>query len=238
MNILTKETFIFGSQNFDYSIEFSSRKTLEIAVNPDSSVIIKAPFDTKEEILNEKIKKRAYWILKQKEYFNSFSNITVKNKYMSGGSLYYLGKQYRLKIIEAKHEEVKLFRGFIYVYTKNKKDNEVIEKLLDSWYLEHAKKYFSKLLLKQYEKIRKYDVLLPELKVRKLAKRWGSCTKDSKIILNIELIKVSSLCIEYVIMHELCHLKYYSHDKKYYDFLELLMPDWKKRKNKLENYWD
>lgn len=234
--MITKEIFVFGSQSFDYSIEFSSRKTLEIAVNPDSSVVVKAPFDTKEEILNKKIKNRAYWIIKQREYFNSFSKTEVKNKYLSGGSLYYLGKQYRLKIVEAKHEEVKLFRGFIYVYTKNKKDNETIEKLLDHWYLEHAKKYFNKVLLKQYEKIRKYEILLPELKVRKLAKRWGSCTKDGRIILNIELIKVSSLCIEYVLMHELCHLKHYSHDKKYYDFLELLMPDWEKRKLRLENY--
>lgn len=232
---INKEIFVFGSQSFDYSVEFSSRKTLEISVNPDSSVVIKAPINTKKDVLNDKIKKRAYWILKQKEYFNSFSKTEVNKKYFSGSSLYYLGKQYRLKIVEAKHEEVKLFRGFIYVYTKDKKDNTSIEKLLDNWYLEHAKKYFNKLLLKQYEKVKKYELLLPELKVRKLAKRWGSCTKDGRIILNIELIKVSSLCIEYVLMHELCHLKYYNHDKKYYDFLELLMPDWEKRKTRLEN---
>lgn len=142
---MLKNNFTFGSQSFDYYIELSNRKTLEIVVNPNLSVIVKAPLDTKEEVLQQKIKKRAYWILKQKEYFSSFlSSPTKITKYISGGSIYYLGKQYRLKIIQSKKDEVKLFRGFLFIYTKNRYDDVLINKLIDKWYLEHAKIFFYK----------------------------------------------------------------------------------------------
>jgi len=67
-----------------------------------------------------------------------------------------------------------------------------------------------------------------------MAKRWGSCTKAGKIILNVELIKAPKGSIEYVIIHELCHLVQHNHTKAFFDLQNIMMPDWKKWKERLE----
>jgi predicted metal-dependent hydrolase len=78
------------------------------------------------------------------------------------------------------------------------------------------------------------NIDFPELEIRQMKKRWGSCGKSGAIILNTELVKAPLFCIDYVIMHEICHLKNRSHDYKFYKLLETHMPDWKVRKERLE----
>lgn len=87
----------------------------------------------------------------------------------------------------------------------------------------------------EYKIIGKYEVPNVQINIRKMKSRWGSCLLEKQIIiLNKELIKAPKYCIEYVILHELIHLIYKNHDKKFYDFLYTLMPDWKERKRILD----
>jgi hypothetical protein len=80
----------------------------------------------------------------------------------------------------------------------------------------------------------KYKISQPEVKIKRLKKKWGSCSKQGKITLNSELVKAPKGCIEYVINHELCHLVEHNHSSAFYELQEKTMPDWEKRKNKLE----
>ena len=80
----------------------------------------------------------------------------------------------------------------------------------------------------------KYGIQLPEWGILKMKKRWGSCSPKGKILLNPELIKAPTVCIDYVIMHELCHLKHSLHDKRFFNLLATVLPDWQKRKSALE----
>ena len=189
-------------------------KNIYLVVNPDCSVVLKVPKSTSEDFINSFLKKKEHWIKKQLEYFQNTVK-PVQKDYVSGESFAYLGRQYRLKVHESDREEVILKSPYIHLYVRDKENLERKKKVLECWYRLKAKEKFSELLNKHYVKITDNK---PELEVRKMKKRWGSCNYDkNKIILNLKLIEKPRYCIEYVIMHELAHLKYPYHNKDFYN---------------------
>jgi predicted metal-dependent hydrolase len=226
-----KRILRFGEHHINYSIEFSNRKSLTISVNPDSSVLIKAPVSTSFEKIEEKVRKRASWILKQQNFFLLFHPKAPARKFISGETHLYLGKQYRLKVNVRKQESVKLKGGFIEVNTNDKSNTE---QLVNDWYLVNAKIKFEEYAKPLVNRFKKYKVNPSAIVIRKMLTRWGSCTPKGKVILNPELIKAPKPCIEYVIIHELCHLVYPDHSKKFIALQAHEMPDWEKWKLKLE----
>jgi predicted metal-dependent hydrolase len=226
-----KESVSFGSKVIEFQLEFSTRKSMGITVNPEMEVLVKVPLDTPIEQVKERIIKRAPWILKQQNYFLSFQPKTPIRKYVSGETHLYLGRQYRLQWIKGNEETVKLKGRFIEVTCKNKAG---IKDLLDSWYLEHARQKFPLLAAPLIARFKKHKVAPSSLVLRKMPTRWGSCTRSGKIILNPELIKAPKGCIEYVILHELCHLVHHDHTQRFIDLQTREMKDWEKWKDKLE----
>jgi len=224
-------SFQFGSKQIDFHLEYSNRKSLGITVMPDLSVSVKAPVDTTIEKIIEKLKKKAPWIIKQQSFFLSFHPITPARKYIGGETHLYLGRQYRLKILKDNIESVKMKGKFIIVTTE---DSTRVKQLLQNWYLLNAKKKFNIIGQPLIVKFKKYKVEPSSIVLREMPTRWGSCTPKGKIILNPELIKAPKGCIEYVIIHELCHLVYHDHTQKFIDLQTKEMPDWEKWKSKLE----
>lgn len=225
----------YSDEIIRYTIERSSRKTLELSVLPDMSVLVVAPDDTPLDKIEAVIVKRAYWILKQREYFKQFVPKEPPRQYVSGETHRYLGRQYRLKVVESKEKIVKLEGKYLCIYTDKTKDNLQNKKLLYSWYRKHAANRFDSAVDQCLIKLSKYGITKPCVSLKIMKSRWGSCDADNKkIILNTELIKAPPHCIEYVVMHELCHLKYPDHDSNFYKFLSLVMSDWKERKDRLE----
>ena len=110
----------FGSKEIVFDLKYQERKSLGITVHPDRKVTVKAPVDVALDKVLEKVRRRAPWILKQQSYFLSFEPLTPPRKYVSGEGHLYLGRQYRLKILDAPKEEVKLKRGFLEVHTRDK----------------------------------------------------------------------------------------------------------------------
>ena len=232
------ESIDFGSKKINFRLEYCERKSLGIKVTPDLEVIVKAPVDASIDIIKEKITKKAPWIIRQQSFFLSFQPRLTERKYVSGETHLYLGKQYRLKIIEErskkKKEIVKLKGQFIEVHTN---DVENVQILLETWYLEKAKDKFHALassLFNHFIQRNGLENLEFNLSIRQMPTRWGSCTAKGKIILNPELIKAPKACIEYVIIHELCHLIHHDHTQKFIDLQTREMPQWEKWKNKLE----
>ena len=224
----------YGTSQIDYNLEFAERKTLGIKVHPDKSVQVIAPLDSEMNEVRKKVKGKASWILKQQDFFLSFHPLTPPRRFVSGETHLYLGKQYRLKLTEAKREEVKLYGGKIEVFVKDKTNSKKIETLLRSWYKTKADQHFVELYQKNSVLTSSFDKKPTALKYRWMAKRWGSCDKDGGIHLNLELIKAPKKCIEYVLVHELCHLEHHDHSRAFYELLEKLYPKWRETKNKLE----
>ena len=198
------------------------------------SVRVVAPNERAYEEIEAKVRKRASWIIEQRYFFSMYLPKQPHKKYISGESHYYLGRQYRLKTINSAESKVVLSRGIIHVYSPDRSDSAQVKKLLEAWYRQRAGIKFAERLELCYSKIKKYNVVEPLIQIRKMKKRWGSCSKQRTIILNSELIKAPSNCIDYVITHEICHLKHFNHGKAFYNLLIQVMPDWEKRKKRLE----
>lgn len=226
-----QEAIQFGSKTIEFCLEYSDRKSLGITVTPEMEVLVKAPIDTSIEKVKEKIRKKAPWIIKQQSFFLSFQPKTPKRKYISGETHLYLGRQYRLQIQIGDEESVKLKGKFIEVIATEKSR---AKDLVNDWYFQHAKSKFQAIAQPLIEKFKKHNVEPSSIVLREMPTRWGSCTPKGKIILNPELIKAPKGCIEYVIIHELCHLIHLDHTQKFLDLQTREMREWEKWKMKLE----
>ncbi len=228
------EVVKYGKILIHYSVIYKNRKTLEIAVHPDSSVVITAPLNCDKNRIKEKVKKRVKWILKQLKYFKQFEPRTPQKQFLNGETHLYLGKQYRLKIKTGLSEGVKLKRGYFIVVQRDKDNRERTRELLNNWYNVKASEKFKEYYDVCLKNFSGHKNIIPFLKIRKMKKRWGSLSKQGTLTLNTELIKAPKECIEYVITHELCHTVHHNHSKEFYSLLDKTMPDWNKRKHKLE----
>ncbi len=228
---LNIQSIDFGSRKITFELSYQDRKTLGIRVYPDCRVRVIAPYNTTEEILEAKLREKAPWIIKQQLEFLSYHPLTPPRKYVNGETHLYLGRQYKLRIEKSETNEVKLFRGRLLVL---KKDNTSAKSLLSEWYREKAFVHFAETLKKIIPLFKRFEIDEPELQIRLMATRWGSCTSQGKVILNPELIKAPKGSIEYVIIHELCHLVHHNHTRSFYALQEAIMPDWKKWKERLE----
>lgn len=226
-----QRSITYGSEDIIYTLYFRNRKTLGITVNPDRSIEVNAPIGSDLEKINKKIHKRAAWILKQQDHFLTFEPRNTKRKFVSGESHLYLGRQYQLLIVKSEKEKVKHTGRNIEVRTN---DTDNVEKLLETWYLEKSKIWFHKIALPLIEHFKKHKVEPSKIEIRKMQNRWGSCSVKGQILLNPELIKAPKACIEYVVIHELCHLVHRDHTQAFFDLQQKEFPEWKKWKNKLE----
>ncbi len=206
-------------------------KQINIKVKPNCEVVLTAPQDTTDEHIDFVLQKRADWIAKKVDFFKKYQPAANK-EYVSGENFVYLGRNYRLKVIESQNEGVKLQRGYLQVFVKDKNNLAKKQRLVKEWYLIKAEEHFQKAIDK-YQPIVKEGIT--NIRIREMKTRWGSCNPVKGYInLNSKLIKKPTVCIEYVIFHELAHLVYPDHSRQFYNYLSLFMPDWKERKRKLE----
>jgi len=230
-----KQTITCAGRSIAFRVHYSRRKTMEIAVHPDGSVVVRAPLGTDQSLVENRVHKRAHWINRHLRHFAQFQMRTPKRQYVGGESHLYLGKKYRLKITRSDTKGVLLKHGYLHV-TAPDPGPENVAKLLDAWYRRRARIYFAQALEKCWHKyhFQNKGVEKPILKIRAMKTRWGSLSKRGGMTLNLELVKTPGECIEYVIVHELCHLFHLNHGKEFYKLLAGLLPDWKNQKQKLE----
>jgi hypothetical protein len=221
-----------GSKKIDFYLEYSGRKTLGISVTSEMEVIVKAPAGSSLDKVKAIIRKKAPWIIKQQSFFLAFHPKTPARRFVSGETHLYMGRQYKLKIMNGKKNDVHFKNKEIQIYIK---PNSLAENVLNEWYRERAKIKFAEIAEPIIQKFKKYKVEPNCIFLQEMPSRWGSCTPIGKIILNPELIKAPKPCIEYVIIHELCHLVHTNHNEKFFNLQTKEMPDWEKWKKKLEN---
>jgi predicted metal-dependent hydrolase len=232
---MTTHQIQFGSQTILFDLQFMQRKTLSISVHPDLTVIVKAPEKTKLEDVEKKVYHRAKWILNQQRRFEIYLPDVPPRKYVSGESHRFLGRQYRLRIIKSDTDQIKLTRQFLEVYSPDMSSANV-RVLVENWIREQANKIFQEHLSTSYNKLAREKILYPKISIRRMQSSWGSCSAKGTITLNIKLIQVPVEYIDYVIIHELCHLKHLHHETQFYKLLSRVMPGWEAKKEKLDRF--
>jgi hypothetical protein len=230
-----KQQIQFGSKRIYFKLAFVERKLLTIKVHPNSNVEVLAPFGSDKKKVFEKIKFKAPWILKQIEQFKTYKPGTPPRRFINGETHLYLGRQYRLKIVPDTINIIKAYRGQLFIHATNI-DKDALEKQLHQWYKQKATIVFAEMISEILPQFKKYKIQQPALSIRSMSKRWGSCTRSGKIILNTELIKAPKGSIEYVVIHELAHIVHHNHNKPFFDLQNRMMPDWKKWKDRLEYF--
>jgi predicted metal-dependent hydrolase len=225
----------YGSKNITFSLEYSPRKTLVIEVHPDSRIIVKAPTDATIESIESKVIHRAAWIAKQQRQFAKYAPLLPAPECVSGEGYRYLGRQYRLKLIESDREQIRLWQGRLEVNTPTPRDREHVERSISNWFRDRAMVIFSERYQYCTHLASPYGIAGNGFELRTMSKRWGSCTPNGKIFLNPLLVSATKDCIDYVIVHELCHLQFPNHSSSFYRLLTRIMPDWIDRQQKLNS---
>lgn len=225
----------YGSRTIGFRLERRSRKTLSISVKPDLGIDVVAPLEATMDEIVEKVRKRAPWITRQVQYFHQFHPRTPDRQYVAGETHMYLGRQYKLKVVQKIQEGVKLYRGRLIVESLYPRRSDRTKLLVDNWYRDRAHVKFHERLDLCRERFPDPDAVTPSgIMIRQLKQRWGSMTPTRRLVLNPALLRASVDAIDYVITHELCHVEHAHHGPAFMTLMSRVMPDWEKRKIKLE----
>ena len=223
----------FGRKRIEYRLRYSARTTLAIDVQPDLAVVVTAPTGSPDAAVEERVQKRASWIVQQQRFFENYLPSMPPRRYVSGESHRYLGRQYRLRVHRAGADAVKMARGQINVGLVDPSKKERVKTLVTRWFRERAEAVFGDLFAAWADKAVRHGIQADGFQIHKMKNRWGSCTRQGRILLNPDLIVAPVMCIEYVIAHEMCHLKEHNHGGNFYRLLHALMPDWERRRERL-----
>ncbi len=226
--------FQYGTKLIDFEVEFRKRKNLTIEVEPSGKVKVISPLGVSEDAILNKVKTKSNWIV-QKQYEVKNININkIKREVVNGESYLYLGRSYSLQLVideNTKDIDVKLSRGKFVVITYTK-DEEIIKGALEKWYREKTLKKVKE-RIKYYEPYFKNKVT--NIKVKEQKKRWASCTKNNELLFNWRSVMAPSNVLDYIIVHEMCHMNYKNHSKEFWNNVFEILPDYEVRREWLRN---
>jgi predicted metal-dependent hydrolase len=226
----------FGSRKISYRLHRGDRKHLRIVVSPELTVDVLAPNSATDKAIQAAIKKKTPWIIKTLDRLESYHALPAPKRYLSGETFVYLGRQYRLKVQNGSKQPAKLLGRFLWVWVKDKTDTQSVKRSVEAWYRKRAHENLGRYMDKCYRIASRHGVTEPSMVIRRMTRRWGSCSPSGRITLNLKLVYVPVHCIEYVVMHEICHLKQSNHSKAFYSLLTRCQPDWRKRKETLDRF--
>jgi hypothetical protein len=235
MNMTTQYSIRHEDKLLTCDLKRSDRKTIEISVHPDKSIIVRAPRKISHKELDKVLQKRANWIIKKLQHYEKLEPRHKTKNYIEGEEHQYLGRLYRLKLSSSTVNEVNLSGDTFEITCIEKPEPEKVKELLEEWYWNRAEEAFIKHIDKWWPLFEKRGFSRPRLRIKRMKTRWGSLSTKGNLSLNVDLIKAPEECIEYLVVHELCHLEHHNHGRDYYRLLEELLPDWKERRKKLKH---
>ncbi len=225
---------IVKGEKIPVGVSFKKMKQVRLKVYPSGEIKLSVPLNTPKKWIENHLLEKTDWIEEKLELFKKTRAIEKEEHIVSGYSTRILGRQLIIQVYPAKRKQIILEDNVLSVYT-TETNQEKIDRQVNNWWQNTAKLYFQEVVNKLYPIIAKHGIEKPVVCVKKMRTLWGSCSRmNRKINLNFYLFKASVPCVEYVILHELAHFLYPYHNKDFYDFITIHMPDWKDRKNQLD----
>jgi predicted metal-dependent hydrolase len=228
---------IYNGKCFNYELIKKKKKNIGICITQDGKVLVTSPLHVDESYIHEVVVKKAQWILDKLKIVNERNKDIEKNEYINGERIYYLGKNYDIKVIEddVKGVEIRFLGDVFEVHVNSMVIGDerlvLIKEALTNWLKEQAKVVF----LERTELYGRRLNLKPNRIVIKGQKSiWGSCSTKNNINYNWRLIMAPLSVLDYVVVHELCHLKHHDHSSRFWSFVGSIMPDYMEKKKWLK----
>ncbi|AFS78027.1 hypothetical protein DUF45 [Gottschalkia acidurici 9a] len=225
--------FMHGTRYIEFDVAFRKRKTIQISITPPNEIKVSVPRGMSEENIIDIVKIKANWIEKKILYFKDIKYEKINRKFINNEPFMYLGRSYLLQIEvdkNIKDPQVKLFQGKIYVYTSIK-DKRIIQGAMEKWYREKTKekveervKYYLHLFKKEPRSIR----------IKQQKRIWASCTYRDDLLFNWRCVMARPDVLDYIIVHEMCHMHHKNHSKDYWNMVESIIPDYRDKKEWLK----
>lgn len=210
-----------------YEVHRKKIKNINLRIRPNMEIYISAPMNLHSDYIENFIRSKEKWIKQVLQKIKEAKQNQLPSQYLSGEKHKYLGKEYELEVKQGNSNRVSLKEGKIIltVISNIFENSDEKKKVMEKWYFENAQKVFVNAIQKWLEIL---DESIEKLSIKPMKSRWGSCNYVKRYInLNTELIKRTQFEIEYVVLHELTHLKYPNHGKGFYRYIENYMPNYK-----------
>ena len=224
-----------SSQPGAYKIKFSHRRSIGILVTPDEGVIVRAPYRTPQHIIEKFVTSKSDWINKHLVNYSGMIRLNLA-RIDDGSPVMYRGAGYRIKLCVSEKNSVCLLENEIVIYSKKSGDMAAARIILENWFKRMAAEQIEPMVDDILKSFSRYGFQPSGISIRAMRRRWGSCSSKGRITINSELIKLESRYLEYVILHELCHLRHHNHSQEYYNLLSEVCPNWKEIRKNLRNY--
>ncbi|WP_294167700.1 M48 family metallopeptidase [uncultured Clostridium sp.] len=225
----------YGTKELEFKVEFKDRDTMSISVEPPNYILVVAPTGMPEEDIKGIVKSRGRWIVQKLFEFRNIDAKRVNREFVNGESFMYLGRNYSLQIhvdeTLQNNFKVKLSRGKFNVYVKEKSD-EIIKEAMESWYREKTEEQVRK-RIKYYQKF--FEKKPSDIKVKEQKKRWASCTSKNELLFNWRCGMARATALDYIVVHEMCHMYYKNHSQEFWDLVASVMSDYESRKEWLRD---
>lgn len=235
-NIAVRTVFAQGRE-FIYTLERKKVKNMNLRIRRDGSIYVSANDFISDSEVDRFVCDKAAFIANAQDKFKKAARREQRpEQYISGEMITLLGQEYILQVLSADKESVSIEGGYINLAVKDVNDLGRKSRLMARFLDGQCRAVFGEILGELYSPFERYGVERPQLRIRDMKSRWGTChVKKGIVTLNRRLIAAPRGAIEYVALHELCHLIYPNHSRQFYDFLAAMMPDWKERKQLLNN---
>lgn len=230
-------SFRYGNEHIRFAIRPQpDRKAnrISIHVEPDGRVVVDAPAGASRDTVLAATRKRARWISQHLAAVRARVAHLLPREYVSGESLLYLGRRYWLKVrVTPDQAGSTRMRGACIEVSVPTSDPLQVRAQLDAWFRARARQVFMERMQVVAAPLR-WVKELPAMRLQAMKVQWGSCSPAGRITLNPHLVKAPRECIDYVLLHELCHLRNHNHSPQFYKSLDAQMPRWRTTKERLD----
>ncbi|NIR04324.1 MAG: DUF45 domain-containing protein [Candidatus Aminicenantes bacterium] len=211
----------------EYQVKYSNRKTITITVERDRSIIVRAPRGAGPEEINKIVESKKFWLYEKLKTAKKYTTEQPLKEFVSGETVLYMGKKYRLEIEKSTEESIRFAGKFIIAAVSSERASEVFK----NWYKKQAA---GKIPSRVKRYARNLGVRYNQVFVSDMKYRWGSCTPKDNLNFNWRLIKAPMFVIDYVIVHELAHFLESNHTPRFWTIVEIQVPKFRKAKDWLK----
>lgn len=231
-----QRTVLLDGEPLEYALRRTGRrKTVAITVEPTGNVTVAAPTKAAVDQIERILERRRSWIRRRVQRVLALPPASTPREWVNGETHRYLGRQYRLRVEQGSPGGVRLVGRHFHVTVADPSDRESVRRRMERWYLDHARVVFARRLAELVRSTPRLSLTEPPpLLVRRLRKRWGSCSPEGRILMNVDAVKLPVGCIDYLMVHELCHLRVPHHGAEFWRLLTLCMPDWERWRKRMD----